>query len=80
MSERDILWWVHGGRALIAIGYYIAAFLVWILSAWTILAAIIEVARGRSKPWNPNVIFAVLFHGGTAILTLELTSRAVFYG
>lgn len=65
---------------LITIGYYIAAGLVWLLSAWTIFSAIIEVVRGGTKPWNRNVIIAVLFHGGTAILALELASMAVFLG
>ena len=65
---------------MISVGFYIGAAIVWLLSAWTIFAAIAEVARGRIKPWNINVIIAVVFHGGTAILALELASMAVFYG
>lgn len=58
------------------IGFWIAAAATFVLSAWTILAAIVEVARGKSRPWHPDVLLAILFHGGTAVLALWLAGKA----
>ena len=57
-------------------GLWIATALVWAISAWTILAAIIEIVRGKSRPWSADVIVAVLFHGGTAVLSVRLAHMA----
>ena len=59
-----------------ALGYWLTALVVWALSAWTIVAAIVEVARGRSRPWHPDVIVAILFHGATAVAALYIASLA----
>jgi len=56
---------------------WIAAALVWMLSCWTIVAAIVEVVRKKSKPWHKDVVAAILFHGGTAIAVLKLASWAM---
>lgn len=57
-------------------GYWIAAALVGAISLWTIIGAVVQVARGKSRPWSFDVIAAVLFHGGTAVLALWLANFA----
>ena len=56
--------------------YWTAAAIAWALSAWFIIAAIVEVARGKSKPWSGDVLIGVLFHGFTALLALWLANMA----
>ncbi|MCP4601918.1 MAG: hypothetical protein GY847_15625 [Proteobacteria bacterium] len=56
--------------------FWIAAGLVWVLSTWTIIAVIMEVARAKSKPLSADVIVGVLFHGATAIAALKLANLA----
>ncbi len=56
--------------------YWIAAAVLWLLSGWTIISTIVEVARGKSKPWNRDVLIGVLFHAGTAIAALKLAILA----
>lgn len=58
------------------LAFWIAAVVVGAISLWTIAAAIVQVARGKSKPWNLDVIVAVLFHGGMAVLALYLAHLA----
>ncbi len=57
--------------------YWIGAGLVWAISAWTIISTIVEVARGKSKPWSRDVVAGVLFHAGTAVAALKLANLAV---
>jgi hypothetical protein len=56
--------------------FWIGAAVAWVLSAWTITAVIVEVARGKSRPLSLDVIIGVLFHGGTALLALKLVILA----
>jgi hypothetical protein len=58
------------------IAYWIAAAVVGAISLWTFVAAVVQVARGKAKPWNLDVIVAVLFHGGMAVLALYLAHLA----
>jgi hypothetical protein len=58
------------------LGLGIGAVAAALLAAWTIVAAIVEVARGRSRPWSGDVIAAVVFHGSAAVLALWLASLA----
>ncbi len=60
--------------------FWIGAALAWVLSAWTIVATIIEVARGRSRLLSGDVITAILFHGVTAIAAIKLANLAVHGG
>lgn len=62
---------------MVSIALWVCAAVVWVLSAWTIVATIVEVARGKSKPWSADVIVGVLFHGVTAVLVLKLANWAV---
>ena len=55
------------------IACWIAAGVVGAISLWTFVAA---VARGKSKPWSFDVIVALLFHGGSAVLALYLAHLA----
>jgi hypothetical protein len=57
-------------------GYWIAAAVVGAVSLWTIIGTIVQVARGKSRPWSFDVIAAVLFHGGTVVLALYLAHLA----
>ena len=59
-----------------SIGFWIAAAVTFVVSAWTIIAAIVEVARGKRRPWHPDVLLAVLFHGCTAVMVLWLAGKA----
>lgn len=56
------LWIVAGGAALVA--------------AVTIVSTVVEVARGRSRPWSKEVIIAVLFHAGLALAALRAAVAA----
>ena len=58
------------------IAYWIAAAVVGAISLWTFVAAVVQVARGKSKPSSLDVIVAVLFHGGTAVLAIWLANLA----
>ena len=60
-----------------AVLYWTAAGIVWALSAWTIIGAIVEVARGKAGPVEADVIIAVVFHGATAVVALKLANLAV---
>ena len=59
-----------------SIGFWIAAGVTFAISAWTIVAAIVEVVRGKSRPWHADVLLAVVFHGVTAVLALWLAGKA----
>jgi hypothetical protein len=58
------------------VAFWIAAAVVGAISLWTFFAAVVQVARGKSKPWSLDVVVAVLFHGGTAVLALWLANLA----
>jgi len=58
------------------IAFWIAAGVVGAISLWTIVGAIVQIARGKSRPWSFDVIVAILFHGGTAVLALWLAHLA----
>lgn len=58
------------------IAFWIGAAVAGAISLWTIAAAIVQVVRGKSRPWSLDVIVAVLFHGGTAVLALWLAHLA----
>jgi hypothetical protein len=55
--QKVALWIIAGAAALIA--------------AATIISTIVHVARGRSRPWSREVIIAVLFHAGLALVALR---------
>ncbi len=59
--------------------YWIAAGLAGVVSAWSIIATIVEIARGKSKFFSVNVFIGILFHGGTAVLALKLANLAISY-
>ena len=58
------------------IAFWIAAGVVGAISLWTIVGTIVRVARGKNRPWSFDVIAALLFHGGTAVLALYLAHLA----
>ena len=58
------------------IAFLIAAAVVGAISLWTFVAAVVQVARGKAKPWSLDVIVAMLFHGGMAVLALYLAHLA----
>ena len=74
MSEEEILAIV---RTVLC---WTGAGVCWILSIWTIVATIFEVAKGKSRPYDKDVIVGVLFHGFMAIAVLKLANMAIHGG
>ena len=58
-------------------GWWIATIVVWLVSAICIIATMVEVGIGKSRPYKPENLGAVAFHGATAILALWLLTKAL---
>ncbi len=61
--------------------WYIAAAVVWLMSAGCIIGTLIELARGKAKARKPGDFWGgVAFHGVTAVLALWLLLKALKAG
>lgn len=57
--------------------WWIAAALVWIVSAGCILCAMASVFRGQTKAFAPKALTLYSVHGVTAVLALWLAVKAL---
>ncbi len=74
MSDEEIYKIVH------TVLFWTGSGVCFLLGAWTIVEVIVEVAKGKSRVFERDVILAILFHGGMAILALKLAGLAMAKG
>ena len=58
-------------------GWFIAAIVVWLLSAACIIGTLVELARGKPKGKKAEFWGGIAFHGATAILALWFLVKAL---
>jgi hypothetical protein len=58
------------------IGLWIVAGVLAAICLWTFVATIVTLIRRKSKIWHFDVIFAVLFCGGTGVAAWLLSQMA----
>ncbi|MDD5306157.1 MAG: hypothetical protein PHU25_02440 [Deltaproteobacteria bacterium] len=58
MNPQTLAMWTISGAAAV-------------IAAATIISTIVEVARGKSRPWSRDVIIAVAFHACMALVALR---------
>ena len=63
----------------IVVALWVGVGIAGLLAAWFSVSTIVQVIRGKIKPWQKDALIAIFFHAVLAMAALFLANQAVSF-